>query len=686
MPSRSRPRTFGTRALSARVLVLVVLIAAVCASALVGVNPARAAGRTLTVTPATGLGDQVALVQWSGFDPTSGFNNTVNLLQCRANPQKIDADRDPTTVDDCLTATPFPNQGNEVTTGVTQSDGTGSVYVEILPAAQQPLLNCSESSPCSIVAYENTGIIPPRNALPPTAAVAPITFSKSVDDCPQVTNYDVRSEGEASAAQLMYYWAANLCTANPKLILDYTETSSVSGREDFLNGLVDMAATSMPPTAAELAAAPKHPSYTYAPIDVGADVLAYNMIDPTTGKRITDLTLSPRLVARIISDSNLVGPQSDKTSFFGDKELNQLNQNHHWPTGGIAPPLLRGERSADTYFATDWIAHDAAAESFLESNAVNPGWKNVQYPTEIFESRDPGDNAYVPLTGELPVVRKLFYGVKPAESAPTSPKAFGFIGLVDYQTAQRYQLPMAKIINAAGKPVGPTPDSLAAGFAAMKTNPDGITKYPDFTAKDPAIYPLTKVDYAMLPTSVTSATFATNLENFLAFVAGRGQTTLPTGYLPMPASLITQDAAAAGRIKVAGTTPSTPTTTPTANPPSSPTDNSVVPLGNDGGTSYDDGPISDSGSTSPNATTPTTTKHTSTPTKTHHERVESPVVAIADTGERYGLPIFVALALLAGLYPLGRRGRPFAKRGWAAARARLRRAPKEPAAATTVGS
>jgi ABC-type phosphate transport system substrate-binding protein len=670
-------------------MLLVVVLGVTTMSALVGAHPAHAAGaRTLTVTPATALGDQVALVQWAGFDPTAGFSNQVIVLQCKANPQKIDADHNATTADDCLTATPFPNAGNEVTNGVTQADGTGSAFIEILPAAQQPALNCSQTNTCTIVAYENNGTPPPLDALPTTAIVAPLTFAKSVDDCPPVTNYDLRAEGEASAAQLVYSWAANLCTANPKLILDYTDTSSVSGREDFLSRLVDIGATSMPPTAAELAAAPKHPAYTYAPLDVSADVVVYNMIDPTTGQRIRDLTLSPRLVARAIADTELTGNQSDRTSFFGDPELKALNPHDSWPSSGLAPPLLRAERSADTYITTDWIAHDANAEAFLQGHdkfhiAVNDGYKDIDYPTDIFENHDAGDNAYVPLQGELPVVRKVFYGVKPAENPPTATKLFGFIGIVDYQIAQRYQLPMAKIVKAAGQAVAPTPASLAAGFAAMKTNPDGITKYPDFAATNPAIYPLTKVDYAMVPTSVSSPTFATNLKNLLTYVAGPGQSSLPDGYLPMPSSLTAQDTTAIAKIKVATT--STPTTTPTTSPPSSPVGNSVVPLGNDG-TSFNDGPISSNDSTSPNPTTPTTSKPATTPKKSHHKSsIASPVVAIADTGERYGLPIFTALALLAGLYPLGRRGRPYVRRGWTATRARLHPPGKDPAQLSASG-
>src|SRR5579862_179549 len=129
----------------ARALCAASIVVAATAVTGIGTTRAHAAGpRTLTVTPATGLGNQVALAQWSGFDPTVGFTDTVTLLQCKLNPHQVDADHNSTTADDCLTATPFPNSGNAITAATTQADGTGSAFIEILPAAQEPTLNCSQ--------------------------------------------------------------------------------------------------------------------------------------------------------------------------------------------------------------------------------------------------------------------------------------------------------------------------------------------------------------------------------------------------------------------------------------------------------------------------------------------------------------------------------------------------------------
>jgi ABC-type phosphate transport system substrate-binding protein len=668
------------RTLTRAVPVLLVAALAAWLSAFTPTSARAASPRTLSITPATGVTDQVVQVHWTGFTPTQGFNNTVTILQCKANPQSIDTDNNDTTADDCYTAP--PPTGNEIAgTAITQADGTGSASIEILPAAQLPMLNCSETNPCSLVAFENDGNPPPAHGLPATAAVAPIQFAKSIDDCPPVINFDVRAEGEASATTLFDTWAANLCTASPATILDDTETSSVAGREDFLNKLVDVGITSMPPTASELAAAPGYPKYVYAPLDVTAVAVAYNMEDPTTGKELPSLTLSTRLLARVISDTALGGNSSDPTSFWADPELNQLNPGVTWPSQALSQPLLRAEANADTYITTDWIAHNAAAEKFLQGVdpdhiPVNDSYLGIKYPTDEFLNVESAATGYLPIQGETQVVRKLFYAVKPAETTPNLPTALGFIGVLDLPTAMRYGLPIAKLVNASGHAVAPDAAGIAAGYKDMVTNPDGITKYPDFTnTTDAAAYPLVKVDYAMIPTVVKTPAQATSLKRFLEFASTTGQENLPLGYTPLPPDLVAQVKKAEAAITVAGSKPTVTTTPPTTVPP--------APVTNLGPISDGSGFATDTGGTAP--TTPPATAATTVPkpvkapAKSKKLARVTPVVDIASPGERFGLPIIAALALLAALYPLSRRARPSLRKVMAVARSRLR-GPKTPAA------
>src|SRR5690348_15028739 len=54
-----------------RWLVVPIVVALVALGAATAPRPAAAAARTLAVTPATGLKDQVVKVQWTGFTPST---------------------------------------------------------------------------------------------------------------------------------------------------------------------------------------------------------------------------------------------------------------------------------------------------------------------------------------------------------------------------------------------------------------------------------------------------------------------------------------------------------------------------------------------------------------------------------------------------------------------------------------
>jgi len=118
-----------------------------------------------------------------------------------------------------------------------------------------------------------------------------------------------------------------------------------------------------------------------------------------------------------------------------------------------------------------------------------------------------------------------------------------------------YEFPAAELVNAAGKAVGPTQASVEAAVNNMKTNPDGITQYFDFASTDPAAYPLSMVDYAMVPTCGLSSTEASAIADFLTKAATTGQTQgeapgdLAPGYYPLNAKQKAQTLEAAREVR-----------------------------------------------------------------------------------------------------------------------------------------
>ena len=512
-------------------------------------------GRAGSASPGTALSNEVVTVSWSGFSPTlpNGLYGVL-IVQCKGTPTKMT---------DCYTAEPYPDitNGTRVLSS-TGSDGTGSARIEIRPSAYLPLLNCSEINACSVMAFENDGQAIPADGLPANRVIVPITFALSQADCPNITDFDVRADGSATSAELFYDWAAKLCNGDNPVVVDYTENSSTTGRENFLAGLTDFGVTALPATAEELAAHPDHRDFNYIPIVASAVVIAYNFTDPFTGQPLDNLVLSPRLVARIITNTSL-------ETFFQDRELQILNPGVRLPTSVLARPLIRAERNADTRILTSWFSSDTTAQGFLTGTdsfriPVNPGYIGYTYPQDIFETVSP-DSSYLPRQGQRAVSLKLFYGVTPTGTAREETTSTGIIGVVDLPTAKRFGLKVAKIAQSDGTSVAPTDASILAGIADMDTTPEGLL-VADSTPEDLAAYPLVKIDYAMVPKNFSTQVKVDKVLRLLQFGLTDGQTALPAGYVALPESLKSKALSAVANISIPTTTiPTTtiPTTTTT---------------------------------------------------------------------------------------------------------------------------
>jgi ABC-type phosphate transport system substrate-binding protein len=509
-------------------------------------------GRAGSASPGTELVNEVVTVSWSGFTPTqtNGLFGVI-LLQCSAAP---------TSFADCFTAEAFPQVTNgTVVQATTAADGTGSARIEVRPAAYLPSLGCSNTTPCSILVYENDGVPVPAGGLPARHAVVPLSFARSQADCPPVFDFDVRVDGSATSAELFYRWASDLCQGDGAVVLDYTETSSTTGRENFLDGLVDLGVTALPADEEELESHPDHPEYQYAPVAASALVVAYNLRDPFTGAQIEDLVLSPRLVARLITNTS-------PDTFFRDRELVRLNPGKRFPSGGATRPLLRAERSASTTLVTTWLAGNPEVQKFMTGNdmfrvPMNTAYEGYTYPKDIFENVS-GDNAYLARQGQRAVALRLFYGVSPTGQVRENTTFNGVIGIVDLPTARRFGLKVAQLVQADNSVVGVTEESIQAGLATMEPTPEG-TLVADVTPADPGAYPLVRIDYAMVPREVATDAKRDDIRAVLEYAVGDGQSRLPEGYVALPESMrATTRAVAAG---IAG--PPAPATTTTTKPP-----------------------------------------------------------------------------------------------------------------------
>jgi hypothetical protein len=489
-----------------------------------------------------------------------------------------------------------------------------------------------------------------------------LAFRKSSGDCPPVTHFDLKLETESSAAAAFYQWAADVCSGQGAFTLDVTNTSSNAAREQFFAGNVDVGVSSLPPQPAEVPAAA--PAYSVTPVDLTAIVVAYNIADPVTQQKITDVTLSPRLLARLLSDTDIL-------TFFDDPEFRKLNPHHHFPLTA-ADPGVRAEANADTWIVTNWLESDVNARNFLNGHdrygvQVNPAWRGVKYPTDIFEARNP-NGVYLPRTGEESVGQRLFHSTKPADGVSSSPSDVGFFGVIDLPTARRFDLPTVKLTKGVGKSsVGADVASIQAGYRAMTVTAKGFHVEPG-SVSDPQAYPLTKVDHALTRNVVTNALTKARITYLLAYARGPGQATLPPGFVQFPVP-------EAPPTSTTTTTTSTTTTTTTTTIPTG----STIPAG----TGISQTPNYSSSNTGPANIAPVVTSSPKSKrnTRATRARVVTPKLALTSQSDGLALPIILVLGILALVYLLAdlawRRGPAFvvsARQRFAARRGRSGRA------------
>jgi ABC-type phosphate transport system substrate-binding protein len=443
-------------------------------------------------------------------------------MQCKANPVSLA---------DCFSAEPFPDlaNGNRLLDS-TAADGTGSAQFEVRPASNLPQLDCSATNPCSILVYENDALPIQAGSLPAARVVIPITFAPSQADCPTITDFDVRVDGSATSAGLFYAWAAQICQGDSSVVLDYTETSSTTGRENFLAGLIDFGVTALPATEEELSHHTDHRGYSYAPVAASAVVVAYNLTDPFTGLRIENLVVSPRLVARLVTNSSV-------ETFVRDRELLNINPTVRFPTNGINRILVRAERNAATTILTSWMSADPEAQKFLADTdtwrvRLNASYVGYSYPRDAFELVD-NDPGYLPRQGQKSIATRMFYGVSPTGTQAEPTSARGVIGIVDLPTAKRFGLQVAGLLMPNGSVVQVTEDSILRGIADAEVSAAG-TLVADPTPEDPLAYPMIKVDYAMVPKTFDTEEKIADVRRVLSYAVGDGQSILPSGYVNLP--------------------------------------------------------------------------------------------------------------------------------------------------------
>ena len=307
---------------------------------------------------------------------------------------------------------------------------------------------------------------------------------------------------------------------------------------------------------------------------------------------------------------------------FHDPEFRQLNPQYDdgdfevVTQFGVSPtflPIVLAGNSDMTYAVTRWLESDPDAHAFLDGQPdpwgmhVNTYYKSIGYPVQQFLPQDPGwtnpppatptqsmQLTWNPVTGLDNVVHMLADNTSsaltnillqcsdpgwiggPCKGNVTYPNVgvqpLGqreLFAIVDQGSAAAFRFPTAKLVNPAGNAVAPTTTSMTDALNSMATNPDKITQFQDYGTTAANAYPLTTVDYAMVPTCNQPPAKAQAIAQFLTNVATTAQTygtdpgQLPPfgGYLALSDAQKAQTQQAAGAVGAQSCTSPPPDTT-----------------------------------------------------------------------------------------------------------------------------
>lgn len=308
--------------------------------------------------------------------------------------------------------------------------------------------------------------------------------------------------------------------------VNYTPDGSTTGRNSFISGQVDFAASDIPfQTSPGDGTAPEHPqqgSYAYMPITAGGTVFMYNL--SINGQRVTNLRLSPANVTKIFTGA---------VTNWDDPALASDNPGLKLPNQSIVP-VVRSDGSGTSFELTQWMI------------SQNPGLWN-SYCTKAGRAPACGATSFYPTVTGM-IAQNADLGVS---SYVSQAFAAGSVGYVNYYYAIKTGFPVVNLLNAAGYYTEPTPQNVAVSLLQDQvdttdtTNPalyltqklQGV-----YTDPDPRTYPLSSYGYMILPTTV-GGSFNTNkgatLAQFSYDDVCQGQSdVIQLGYSPMPINLV----------------------------------------------------------------------------------------------------------------------------------------------------
>jgi ABC-type phosphate transport system substrate-binding protein len=334
----------------------------------------------------------------------------------------------------------------------------------------------------------------------------------------------ISGEGSSWAANAIDSMATNVRPSG--IAVNYARTGSTAGRNAYLNGTVDFAASDIPfQTKSDAGSAPENPRdpYAYIPITAGGTAFMYNL--KIAGKRVTNLRLSGENVTKIFTGV---------ITMWNDPAIQADNPGLVMPARAMVP-VVRSDGSGSSAQLTKWMINQYPAlwTDYCSRAGRAPECDFTSfYPTTsgmISQNGDDGIASYV-----------------------VGSSNEGSIGYVNYSYALNDEFPVVKLLNKAGFYTEPTPENVAVSLLQAKINNDAsnlatyLTQQLDgvYNDTDPRNYQLSSYSYLIVPAGpepvgqfnlVKGAT----LGDFAFYAMCEAQqASASLGYSPMPVNLV----------------------------------------------------------------------------------------------------------------------------------------------------
>ena len=218
--------------------------------------------------------------------------------------------------------------------------------------------------------------------------------------------------GSELMSQATTQWAPAFCTDSTRFKFRHVRTGEPQAKSALSVGSVEAALVSSPPLD-------PYPKPTVnAPIAVTGFAISY-LIDDANGSEYTDLKLSPRLIAKLLTESYPASddlrrayaavPEDSPYAAYAamannpfdmstDKEFIALNPgigNHSGFSAPTSSTLLALSSNSDVSYAlTSYLNADPEARAWLDGTpdpwgmVVNPGYKNIELPLPFWPLLD----------------------------------------------------------------------------------------------------------------------------------------------------------------------------------------------------------------------------------------------------------------------------------------------------------